>query len=198
MPYLDAVKLYQENLNAAKLHKEQTWARANSADRNGPRLLGAEPALAGQLDLMLADCHSHLGNEEDRLQALKDAAELDQSAEAARAELARVFVRSGKFDQAVSVLEPLAASRPEWRLDLVRLSLKLAIRQPREQRNWRDVEQALREAEKALPQSTDSLFLLRLDLLVCARSSVRRPDRCCCRWSLRSDAIFGTGLCSLD
>ncbi len=128
-------------------------------------VLGADPQLTVQLDLMLAECYGRVGDDEQRLDALRQAAEGDQGPESARIELAQALARSGKLDQAVTILLPLAMRKPEWRLDLVRLLIQKASRQPRDQRNWQEVERHLREAEKALPQAVEPLALLRLDML---------------------------------
>ena len=128
-------------------------------------LLAAEPELAVQCDLMLAECHRQIGHEEQRLSALLRAAEGFVGSDAARIELANMLARSGKRDQAVIVLLPLAVRNPEWRVDLVRLLLDRAIHQPRDQRNWGEVEAHLREAEQTLPGSVESLALLRVDVL---------------------------------
>jgi cellulose synthase operon protein C len=69
------------------------------------------------------------------------------------------------LDQAITTMLPLAVSKSEWRLDLVRLLLQKAIRQPRDQRNWLEVERQLREAEQSLPQAVEQLTMLRLDVL---------------------------------
>ncbi len=114
---------------------------------------------------MLAECYGRVGDEEQRLDALRRVAEGDRGPDSARIELAQALAASGKLDQAVTILLPLAASEPEWRLDLVRLLLQKTIRQPRDQRNWQEVERYLHEAEKALPQDGESIALLRLDML---------------------------------
>ena len=59
----------------------------------------------------------------------------------------------------------MASGHPEWRLDRVRLLLQKTVRQPRDRRNWPEVEHYLREAEKVLPQDAESVALLRLDIL---------------------------------
>jgi len=125
----------------------------------------ASPQLLVQLNLMLAECHRRMGDEEQRLDALRRAAEIDQGPDAARKDLAEALASSGKLEQAVAILLPLAVRKPEWRLDLVRLLLQQAVRAPRDRRNWADVERHLGEAEKALPQEVESLALLRLDVL---------------------------------
>jgi len=152
-------------LEAEILFQQKKWAEAIPRIGMARAALASDPQLTGQLNLMLAECYSRTGEEEQRLDALRQAAEGDRGPESARIELVQALARSGKLDQAVTILLPMADRRPEWRLDLVRLLLQRATRQPRDQRNWPEVERYLREAEKALPQSVEPLTLLRLDLL---------------------------------
>jgi len=153
-------------LEAEILFQRKRWAEAIPKIEMARAVLGADRRLTVQLDLMLAECYGHVGYEEQRLDALRRAAEGERGPEdSARIELAQALARSGKLDQAVTILLPLAMRKPEWRLDLVRLLLQKAIRGPKVERNWREVEQHLREAEKAFPQAVESLALLRVDLL---------------------------------
>ena len=156
---------YVRYLEAEIPFQRRKWAEAIAKIQMALAVLGADRQLATQLNLMLAECYGRLGDEEQRLDALRQVAEGDGGVESARIELFQALARSGKLDQAVVTLLPLAVSKPEWRLDLVRLLLQKAIRQPRNQRNWQLVERHLREAEQALPQAVESLALLRLDVL---------------------------------
>jgi tetratricopeptide (TPR) repeat protein len=152
-------------LEAEILLQQKKWTAAIRALEMARPMLMPDPQLIVRLDLMLAECYSRIGNEEQRLDALRQAAEGDRGPESARREFAQGLVRAGKLDQAVTILLPLADRRPEWRLDLVRLLIRRAIRQPRDQRNWPEVERHLREAEMDRRQAVESLTLLRLDLL---------------------------------
>jgi len=145
--------------------QRKQWAEAIPRIEAARTALRSAPQLTVPLDLMLAECQGHLGSDEQRLAALRQAAEGDRAPESARIELVRALALSGQLDQATTTLLPLAERRPEWRLDLVRLLLQKAIRQPRDQRNWPEVERYLVEAEKALPRSVEPLVLLRADLL---------------------------------
>ena len=49
---------------------------------------------------MLAECWGHVGSDEQRLNALRQAADGDRGPESARIEFARALARSGKLDQA--------------------------------------------------------------------------------------------------
>jgi predicted Zn-dependent protease len=156
---------YVRYLEAAILFHKNDWAKAIPRIESARAALQSDRQLTSQLDLMLAECHGRLGDEEQRLDALRLAAEGNSGLETAQIALAQSLVRIGKLDQAVTVLMPLTARKPEWRLDLVRLSIQKTIRQPRNRRNWQEVEQQLRAAEKALPRSGEAVLLLRLDLL---------------------------------
>jgi len=144
-------------------HRKQ-WDEAKKKIEIARALSGSNPELLVQLDLMLAECYRRAGDDEQWLESLRRANEVDRGPDSGR-KLALALESSGKVDQAVTVLMPLAVRKPEWRLDLVRLLLKKAIRQPKDQRNWQDVERNLIEAEKALPESAEALALLRLDML---------------------------------
>ena len=74
------------------------------------------------------------------------------------------LARSGNFDEALTTLAPLVARNPERRLDLARLLLQRAMRQPTERRNWQQVEQSLKQAEIALPHAVEPIVLMRLDM----------------------------------
>ena len=153
-------------LEAQAVFQQKNWKEAIPRLRQPGRSGKPIPKLIVQLDLMLAECYGRAGDEEQRLEALRRAAEGGRRPESARVGLAQALARSGKLDQAAATLLPLVEQRPEWRLDLVRLLLQWTIRQPRDRRNWPEVERSLREAEKGCPQSVEPLTLLRLDLLV--------------------------------
>ncbi|MGA8349109.1 MAG: hypothetical protein WB773_15080 [Isosphaeraceae bacterium] len=114
----------------------------------------------------MAECYGRVGAEEHRLDALRLLVESDRAPDSARVELARSLARSDKLDQSIAMLLPIVERKPELRLDLVRLLIQKTSRQPRDQRNWQEVERALVQAEKALPRETEKLVLVRVDLLL--------------------------------
>ncbi len=152
-------------LEAWILFQRRNWKDAIPRIETARSALSSVPRLTGPLDLMLAECHGHLGSDEQRLAALRQAADGDRAPASARIELARALAQSGQLDQATKTLQPLTGRRPEWRLDLVRLLIEKAIRQPWDKRNWPEVELYLAEAEKALPRG-ELLVLLRTDMLL--------------------------------
>ena len=113
-------------LEAQILVQRKKWAEAIPQIEMARAVLRADPRLTVQLNLMLAECYGRVGADEQRLDALRQAAEGDQGPESARIELAQALARSGKLDQAVATLLPLAEASPSWRLDLVRLLIQKA------------------------------------------------------------------------
>ena len=79
--------------------------------------------------------------------------------------LARSLAEANNFDEALAIFLPLAESRPDLRLEIARLSIEKTRRQLRTERDWKVVEQRLDEARKAQPEATETLDLLRADLL---------------------------------
>jgi predicted Zn-dependent protease len=156
---------YAAFLKARVLFRRKKWAEAIPQIESAMAALQRIPQLALSLDLMLAECHGNLGSDERRLDCLQRAAESGEASDSVRIELARAQAAAGKLEKAISILAPLARSRPELRLDLARLSIEQAIRQPVKLQNWPDVERRLLEAERALPRAVEPLVLLRVDLL---------------------------------
>ena len=144
---------------------------------------------------MLAECHGRLGSDEQRLEVLQRAAEGEQGRTTARLELVRALAQSGQLDQAIETLSPMAiaGSNPEWRLDLVRLLLQKTVRQPRDRRNWPEVERHLGEAEKAMAASRPSRSSCSASTSWPRRTAWTRPGRCWPdRWP-RSPATWAIG-----
>ena len=152
-------------LEARILVQQKKWTQAIPRLETARALLGSSPRLIAVVDLLLVECYGHMGSDEQRLEALGRVAEGQQSPESARIEFVQALARSGKLDRAVNALLPLVRHKPELRLELARLLLQRTIRQPKERRNWQEVEQSLKESEKALPQAVEPIVLMRLDLL---------------------------------
>ena len=156
---------YVQFLEARVLVQRQQWPAAVSKINTARALLASDPQSMARLNLMLADCYGRLGLADQRLAALQQAAGAEATGGVAGPALADELARSGKLDEAVKIHLQLVDRRPESRLDLVRLSIRKALRQPRKQRDWQEVEQRLQQAEKALPGKTEELTLLRSELL---------------------------------
>ncbi len=156
---------YVQFLEALLEVQNKRWNTAVSRIESALAVVKAEPQMSTRLSLMLAECYSQLGWDERRLEALRIAGQGPSGSESARLALARSLAESNDFDDALAILLPLSESRPELRLDIARLSLEKTQRQPIAARDWKSVEQRVDEARKAQPEATESLELLRADLL---------------------------------
>ena len=100
-------------LEAQILYQRKQWAEAIPQIETARAVLRSVPRLAAPLNLMLAECYSRVGADEQRLDALRQAAEGDRALESTRIEFGQALARAGKLDQAVAVLLPLAEGKPE-------------------------------------------------------------------------------------
>ena len=152
-------------LEAQVLYQRKQWSEAIPKIETARNLLRSIPRLETPLNLMLVECYSRVGADEQRLESLRQAAGGDRSPEATRIEFGQSLARAGKLDEAIAVFLPLAERKPEVRPDLVSILIQKASRTPRDPRAWQEVERQLKQAEKTLPQATERLTLLRADML---------------------------------
>jgi tetratricopeptide (TPR) repeat protein len=170
---------YLQYLEAGILLQRQRWPEAVAKIHTARSLLAADPSMMARLNWMLAQCYGRLGVNEQRLAALEQVTGDETTGVAAGLARADALARSGKLDEAMKIqsqvverLRQLVERLPELRLDLVRLLIEKALRQPSEQRDWREAERQLEQAEEALPGQRQELTVLRADLLL----AQGRPD----------------------
>ena len=108
------------------LYQRKQWAEAIPRIEAARTVLRSVPRLAAPLNLMLVECYSRVGADEQRLDALRQAAEGGRALESTRIEFGRALARAGKLDEAVAVLSPLAEGKPELKLDLVSILIQKA------------------------------------------------------------------------
>lgn len=141
------------------------WSEAAQAFERLRPLLESKPELVENIDLFLAQCYAQLGEPLRQLAACQRALALNPKSVAARQGCVDACVALGRvdeaFDQSSALTKQSNAGEVGW-VQMARLSLLRNISQGR--KDWREVEQALDQAEKAAPQSTD-VVLLRVDLL---------------------------------
>src|SRR5271157_1657947 len=157
---------YAQYLDGRVSMARQRWDEAISSLESARAVLVGDTVTTPRINLMLAECYGRVGAEEHRLDALRQLVESDRAPDSARVEFARSLARSDRLDESIAMLLPIVERNPELRLDLVRFLIQKTSRQPRDQRNWQEVEHALVQAEKALPREVEGLILLRVDLLV--------------------------------
>ncbi len=144
---------------------ESRWSEAVSKLESARAMVTGNPGISAQINLLLAECLRRTGLDEQRiLAALQEAATVESTAAVAQPLLATELERAGRIGEAVSIQLSLVNSRPERRLELVRLLIRNNSRLPQAQRHWEDAENQLHEAVKRLPDAVEDLTLLRADL----------------------------------
>src|SRR5262249_40908824 len=98
--------------------QQKQWDKAIAAIEKARVAPGIDRDLMAQLDYMQAECYRNTGAVEERLEVLRRAAAADRASESVRMELVRNLAHSGKLDQAVTTLMPLAVRNRESRLQL--------------------------------------------------------------------------------
>ena len=145
---------------------QQKWPQAISRFESALALLAADPVVVSRINLILAECYQQVpGRGEQRIAALQRAASGETNVPLVRTRLAQAMENEGRLDEAIRLHTEIIATRPESRLDLLRLLIRKTRQQPPSRRSWEPIEQRLEEAEKALPQAPVELTLLRADLL---------------------------------
>lgn len=143
----------------------QSWERARESLESARSLLPSDGPFSSRVNLLLADCYDHLGQAESRLAAIQRAAGAAGGAATAQVLYARELERQGKLDEAMALHLKLAETRPESRLDVVRVLIAKTNRLPAGRRDWEAVERRLQEVEKAAPGDQEAVALLKVDML---------------------------------
>ena len=99
---------YAPYLEAEILFQQKKWAEAIPKIEKTRAVLRTDQGLTIQLNLMLAECYDRVGCTEKRLEALRRVADRDRGPESARIALAEALARTGKLDEALAILSPLA------------------------------------------------------------------------------------------
>jgi tetratricopeptide (TPR) repeat protein len=138
-------------------------------------LMATVPGLADltkQADLLLAESYERLGNPERQLAACRRALALDPRSVPARLGQAVALLTLGRANEALEAYRAVAPQWPEARGAVARLMLARNLRLPEGQRRWPEVDQALDEAERAMPGAAE-VTTLRADALA-ARGQLDR------------------------
>ena len=156
---------YVQYLEGQVAMAQQQWHDAISRLDSARSLLARNTAIVSRINLLLAGCYSRSGETEKRVDALERAASGEVKAAVAGPLLAQTMESEGRLDEAIRVHLLLVESRPQSRLDLVRLLILKNARLPEPQRHWPEVERRLHEAERTMPKAVEDLTRLRADLL---------------------------------
>jgi tetratricopeptide (TPR) repeat protein len=152
-------------LRARLLMHRGAWGEARAVlDKVRAEVPGNSP-LAGRLNLLLADCHEHLDNPDQRLDACRRALTASPDSLPARRVLAAALAALGKLDAAAQEYRGLIGRAPEVRVELARLLVRRNLRLPKAARGWGEVERLLGVMPAAERDSVAGK-LLRAEVLV--------------------------------
>jgi tetratricopeptide (TPR) repeat protein len=154
-----------EYLTALQLVHKKEWADAARALEAARGRL--DEGLRKQADLLLGQCYERLGDADAQLEAYRRAVDRDPSWLPARFRLGSALVAKGKLEEAYLEYRRLTllpgAPAAAWRmLGLVQLILNRRL--PKPERDWRELERTLDQAEAAAPGSIEVL-MLRVEVL---------------------------------
>ena len=162
-----APRVFLAHLEATIHYFEGNWLQAKEGFERVLPELAPWPASALQVNLLIARCCEELGLVDQQREALMRAAALDLTSIDALLNLAELEMASGQLNEAIEdyrfVLR-LRNAPPVAYLALARALLVSNSQLPVAERNWLDVENAIDEAEKVLPNSP-RVTMLRAELL---------------------------------
>ena len=150
------------------------WRRAVATlERIAPILAnrGATERFGITAYVLLGQCYGYLNESDQRLSAYRRAAEIRRPAMGKdlgkmgsldveiQAGLASALGACGKVDEAIEGYRKILAQNPAVSIDLARLLSLREFRKPEAQRNWKDVEAVLDQAQKAMPGRPEVIIL---------------------------------------
>lgn len=144
------------------------WLQASRGFEQARSQLRLEPELARQMEYSLADCYGQMGDFRRQLAAYQRAAEIAPSWVPARLGIAATLLSAGRVDEALPELRQLvrAPNAPTaWWVQLVRALIIKNARLAPSERDWQEVESALKYAGQTDSESVQ-VAILRADVLV--------------------------------
>jgi tetratricopeptide (TPR) repeat protein len=150
-------------LQGRLLFARKEWAEAARCFERARPSLEATPEVAQQIDLALGRCYEQLADPGRQLDAYKRLAQRAPTSVAARLGRAVAEASLGHVNNAIAQYREalqLPDAPPEARTDLVQLLIVRNLeRGDRTAAAWKDVEDALRDAEKAQPDNVEVVLL---------------------------------------
>jgi cellulose synthase operon protein C len=135
------------------------WAKAIQSLARLQPMLETLPELKARVNSLLARCYDQQGDPERRRDALQRAVRANPNYLPARLGLIANQVERGEFDQPIDEYRKLVQSVPATRARLIELLIARNRQQPEERRDWREVEELLKQEAAASPQSAGPLIL---------------------------------------
>ena len=148
-----------EFLEASYEVNSSQWAKAILSLSRLQPLLEPLPELKARVNSLLARCYDQQGDTERQRDALQRAVRANPSDLPARLALISNQVERGELDQAIEEYRKLAKAVPATRLRLIGLLIVRNRQQPEGRRDWREVEELLKQETAASPKSVEPLLL---------------------------------------
>jgi tetratricopeptide (TPR) repeat protein len=153
-----ALQLMEGRLHCAR----QEWPSAIRTLEDLQPRLARSPDLARQVAFLLGRCYEEVGDADQQYAAYRRAGADDPSGPRwveISWGLGRALAAMNKVDDALEVFRRLARRVPGARATVARLLIVRNLSLPRPQRRWEEVEQALNDAEREAPRSTEVRLL---------------------------------------
>jgi Tfp pilus assembly protein PilF len=165
--YLDGRRLVAEGVE---------WLEASKTLEVAYSGLARHPEMARDCALLLGKCYEQLGDPDQQYRAYRSAFTedpFDPHWFPAAEGMARSLLALNKTNEAVEAYRKLIPRAPSARLVVARLLMLHNLTLPHGERNWREVDNLIKEADTLLPKSTD-LSILRIQVLA-AKASYQEP-----------------------
>ena len=161
-------KMMATHLEATLEMKDQNWsAAAAKLEEVRPEFV-TNPTELRKIDILLAECYGKLGRLKDQRESFARAASYDRTWEPALIGLAKTRAASGQLDEALKDYELILRFQnvaPERRLEYAQLLLQSTMQKPKNQRNFKLVEDAIDQAAIVAPNNL-LIPILRTDILI--------------------------------
>jgi cellulose synthase operon protein C len=149
-------------LEARVLAGKGEWLQAANALERIQPVLERSPALAGlakQAALALGKCYERLGDLDRRYAAYQRAVNLDPLWLPGCLGMGATLTVMGKLDEALDIYQRIAPRAPAARIVVARLLVLRTLREPEDRRSWKEVEQFLDQAARALRNPVEVVLL---------------------------------------
>lgn len=152
-------------LEGRLLLAQERWLEAAHVLEIVRPLVGRFLEVALPTDLMLGQSYEQMGDVDRQFAAYRRAALLAPLSVPACLGLGNALTAMGQLDEALDVYRRIARHSPRARVLIVHLLVQRNLRLPPARRDWQEVEQALLEAEKAVPEAVE-LVLVKVEVLL--------------------------------
>jgi len=144
------------------------WFAARQGFERVRGMLTLWPNLLKQVDVWIGQCYGQVGNRDLQLEAYRRALNVDPFYAPARAGITESLLASGNVDDALKEYSQLAKTGKVGNTGLIPLARMLVLQNLKKnetEREWKQVEKVLDQAEKATPDAVQ-IPILRAEILV--------------------------------